>query len=110
MDRGYGIQQFPPGGFRGDFVEHGGHHGGPHALAWVIFALLLTLLLVALVSLALDMYHRSQRVPSERALAALDDRYARGEIPREDYLQARHDLGGPEAPTVEMPPPPEPPA
>ena len=110
MDRGYGIQQFPREGFRGGFVEHAGHHGGGHPLAWVIFALLLVLLLVALVSLALDMYHRSQRVPSGGALAVLDDRYARGEITREAYLQAREDLGGPEAPTVEIPPPPEPPA
>ena len=120
MDR-YGNQPFP---FRGGgFVEHGGHHGGQHTLAWVIFGLLLALLLVAIVSLALDAYYRSQgsrpftkglpagMVPGGRALAVLDVRYARGEISRKDYLRAREDLGTPpeadaEATTEVQPPPP----
>jgi uncharacterized membrane protein len=120
MDR-YGNQPFP---FRGGgFVEHGGHHGGPHTLAWVIFGLLLALLLLAIVSLALDAYYRSQgsrpftkglpagMVPGGRALAVLDVRYARGEISRKDYLRAREDLGTPpeadaEATTEVQPPPP----
>ena len=111
MDRDYGIQPFPRGGFRGGFVEHVGHHGGTHTLAWVIFALVLALLLIAIVSLALDTYYRSQRIVSgDGALAALDLRYARGEVGRDEYVQARRDLGGPEAPTVQIPPPPEPPA
>ena len=105
MDRGYGIQPFP----RGGFVEHVGRHGGgwPDSLSWVIFALLLAILLLAIVSLALDAYYRSQR-PSG-SLAVLDMRYARGEIERDAYVQARADLGAAEAPTVEMPAPPEPP-
>ena len=120
MDR-YGNQPFP---FRGGgFVEHGGHHGGPHTLAWVIFGLLLALLLLAIVSVALDAYYRSQgstpftkrlpagMVPGGRALAVLDVRYARGEISRKDYLRAREDLGTPpeadaEATTEVQPPPP----
>src|SRR6266513_2546934 len=103
MDRGNGIQPFPPGGFRGGFVERVGHDGGTHSLAWVIFALLLVLLLIAIVSLALDAYYRSQgpkpftkwlppgmppgMFPGGRALAVLDVRYARGEIGREEYLR-----------------------
>jgi uncharacterized membrane protein len=116
MDR-YGNQPFP---FRGGgFVEH----GGPHTLAWVIFGLLLALLLLSIVSLALDAYYRSQgprpftmglppgTVPGGRALAVLDVRYARGEISRKDYLQAREDLGTPpeadaEATTEIQPPAP----
>jgi uncharacterized membrane protein len=125
MDRS-GNQSFP---FRGGggFVEHAGHHGGPHALAWVIFALLLALLLLAIVSLAIDAYYRSQGgsrpffkwvpaggpglAPGGRALAVLDMRYARGELSRKDYLRAREDLGTPldvddEATTeVQVPPP-----
>jgi hypothetical protein len=125
MDR-YGNQPFP---FRGGggFVERAGD-GGPSDLAWVIFALLLVLLLLAIVSLALDAYYRSrggQRpffkwlppggspglVPGGRALAVLDMRYARGELSRKDYLRAREDLGTPpdvddEATTeVQVPPP-----
>jgi putative membrane protein len=32
------------------------------------------------------------------ALETLDQRYARGEVSREEYLQARSDLGGPAPP------------
>jgi uncharacterized membrane protein len=127
MDR-YGNQPFP---FRGGggFVERAGHNGGPSDLAWVIFALLLVLLLLTIVSLALDAYHRSQGgprpfskwlspggppefAPGRRALAVLDMRYARGEVSRKDYLQAREDLGTPldvddEMTTEVQVPPPE---
>jgi hypothetical protein len=71
-------------------IEH--HGGGPSAFAWTIFALLLVLLLIALVSLVLDFYYRSNK-PSG-TLSVLDERYARGEITRAAYLQARTDLGG----------------
>jgi hypothetical protein len=127
MDR-YGNQPFP---FRGGggFIERAGHDGGPSDLAWVIFALLLVLLLLAIVSLALDAYFRSQgprpfvkwlgpggppgMFPGGRAVGVLNMRYARGEISRKDYLRAREDLGVPseadveaEATTeVEAPPP-----
>ena len=123
MDR-YGNQPFP---FRGGggFVERAGS-GGPSDLAWVIFGLLLALLLLAIVSLALDAYYRSQGgpppfikwlppggppglAPGGRALAVLDMRYARGEVSRKDYLQAREDLGTPpdmdDEMTIEVPPP-----
>jgi uncharacterized membrane protein len=116
----------PPGGFRGDgpfrgaIVEDGG--GGPSTLAWVIFALLLVLLLLAIASLVIDAYYRrrtsqpvvahasaSSSVPAAtEALAALDARYARGEVPRDEYLQARDDLRGTDATTQVLPPNPEP--
>jgi putative oligomerization/nucleic acid binding protein len=126
MDR-HGDQPFPPFG-SGRLVERVGEGGGPSDLAWVIFSLLLVLLLLAIVSLALDAYFRSQRprpftrwlppgmppgpFPGGRALAVLGVRYARGEISREEYLQARADLSGEpedidEAPTqVVLPEPP----
>src|SRR5262249_58747547 len=112
MDRRFEIQPFP----RGEVVERFGHHGsGPDSLLWVVFALLLVLLLLVIVSLALDAYFRSQPAaarlqPANGSLAVLDHRYARGEIDRDSYLQARSDLGGEEAPTLVAPPPPEPPA
>jgi hypothetical protein len=109
MDR-HGNQPFP---FRGGggFVERAGG-GGPSDLAWVIFGLLLALVLLAIISLALDAYYRSQGgprpffkwlppggppglAPVGPALAVLDMRYARGELTRKDYLQAREDLGTP---------------
>jgi uncharacterized membrane protein len=115
----------PRGGFRGGFVERVGDAGGwPDALAWAIFAVLLTLLAITIVSVALDAYYRSRRGPKPfaRALAAglpggamagghavsiLGVRYARGEISRDEYLRVRDDLGGmpDEAPTEVVPPP-----
>jgi putative membrane protein len=107
---------FPRGG--GMIVERAGDAGGwPDGLSWVMFAILLVLLLVAIVSLALALYDRSHRaVPaahSSGALAELDLRYARGELGRDEYLKRRADLGGtaapaPEATTVVAQPPPEP--
>jgi len=83
-----------------------GHHGdGNHALLWVIFAVLLAVLLVALISLVLDVYHRSNSPVAAvgagaapgGALAILDSRYASGELGRRDYLRARADIIGPGA-------------
>ena len=115
MDERYGIQPFPGGGLRGGFIERVGDYGSswPDGLSWVLFALLLLLVLIAIVSLALDVYHRSQPAaarlqPATGALGVLDLRYARGEIEREAYLEARSDLGGVEAPTLELPAQPEP--
>ncbi len=86
-------------------IQVAGHHAdGNHTLLWVIFAVLLALLLVALISLVLDHYHRSNQpqpvvegAPPGGALAVLDTRYASGELTRKDYLQAREDIGGPAA-------------
>jgi uncharacterized membrane protein len=84
-------------------VEVAGHPGnGDDALLWVVFALVLVLLLVVLVSLVLDYYHRSNEPQSAEnvppsggaALEILDTRYASGELTRRDYLQARKDLLG----------------
>jgi putative membrane protein len=108
---------FPRGG--GLLVQRAGDAGGwPDGLSWLMFAILLVLLLIAIVSLALALYDRShvETAPGgtpSGALTELDLRYARGEIGRDEYLQRRIDLGGsaapaPEATTVVSPPPPEP--
>ena len=112
----------PPDGFRGvgplRVVEHSGG-GGPSTLAWVIFALLLVLLLLAVASLVIDAYYRRRAsqpvvpqvvgpVPApatSEALDALDARYARGEIARDEYLQARDDLRGTIESTTQVIPP-----
>src|SRR5215510_13346239 len=67
---------------------------GPTSFDWMLFALLCALLLVSLISLVLDFYHRSKPAGPSGTLAVLDERYARGEIDRAAYLQARADLGG----------------
>jgi putative membrane protein len=98
-------------------VERAGG-GWPDGLSWVMFAILLVLLLIAVVSLALALYDRSHdKAPapsSSGALTELDLRYARGELGRDEYLQRRADLGGRPAPPLEATtvvspsPPPEP--
>ncbi len=110
--------------FGGPLVQHA-DGSGPDALVWAIFALLLVLLLLAIATLAIDVYHRRRdaRPASEpvgdapppthgnssSALAVLDDRYARGEIARDDYLRTRDDLrGATDAPTQVISPDPEP--
>ena len=107
---------FPRGGGR-VFVERGGDVAGwPDGLSWVMFALLLLLFLIAIISLALALYDRSHRTVASTAggaLAELELRYARGEVNRDEYLQRRADLGGgtpppSEATTVVASPPPEP--
>ena len=88
-------------------MQVAGHHSdGGHTLLWVVFAILLVVLLVALISLVLDAYKRSkapeqlhgmEEAPAGGALAILDTRYASGELTRRDYLQARKDILGPGA-------------
>ncbi len=71
-------------------------------LLWVLFSVaLLVLLVLAMVWLARNLgsnrEQRSSAPPSAAGSAreALDLRYARGEIGREEYLRARQDLEGP---------------
>jgi uncharacterized membrane protein len=100
------------------FFRNGGglgfeHHGGPGSLAWVIFALELLMLaaLVVLVARAFAWRPRPAGPRFGRRPAAADPldvvryRYARGELTRDEYLQATHDLGGePDARAEELPP------
>src|SRR5215510_12899214 len=74
---------------------------GPTSFDWMLFALLCALLLVSLISLVLDFYYRSKPAGPSGTLAVLDERYARGEIDRAAYLQARADLGGAPVPLEE---------
>lgn len=81
------------------FMPDGGHHGGASTLAWVIFALQL-LMLAALALLIVRAYSFRRRVRFSRhgpppVEEILRHRYARGEISREEYLQASSDLGTP---------------
>ena len=70
----------------------GGHWGvGFHSFFWV-----LCLAIVIAVGVALVRYlwrSGSGRESREGAIALLDDRYAKGEIQRDEYLQRKKDLG-----------------
>jgi len=94
------------------------HQQGPTALDWVTFALVLLLVLAAAAVLA-SWFADRRRVRGAPALAApggsadpldvLRIRYARGEIGRDEFVQATSDLAphaadATDAPTVEQPP------
>jgi len=88
------------------------HHGG-HPLAWVLFALLLLVLLLVVANLVATLTRR-HRGPwrggpwgpgpprhgpgggFDEASTILRARYARGEIAREEFLQASQDLATPQ--------------
>ena len=83
------------------FFEFG--HAGPGAIGWAIFALQLVIVLgvvwLVVSLLAGRLGHRSTPAvaAADGPLETLHMRYARGEIDRDAYLQARTDLGEPPA-------------
>ena len=102
------------GGSVPEFLLRGPHHHGPGPLMWAMFAMELVLL-IGVVWLVASSFRRGPRFkfrggpgfgPGIRHFGppapadVLHLRYAHGEISREEYLQARDDLGAP-------PPPPE---
>jgi len=94
------------------YWEHAGHG---HPFLWFLTALLFALLVAAVVVLVVR-WLAERRAPAAPlgptagsaadALAVVRMRYARGEIDREQFLQASADLGGgypvppPDAPTA----------
>ncbi len=62
---------------------------------WLFSTLVLVLVIGVAIALARGLgglgRTRAQRSPG---LDALEERYAKGEIQREEYLQKKHDLGG----------------
>jgi uncharacterized membrane protein len=94
----------PPFYGRQGFLEY--QHGGPGAIGWAVFALQLVLILgLAWLIASLVLGSRTRRqaaatpvpagaAPVDDPLSVLRMRYARGEIGRDEYLQASGDLGG----------------
>ena len=73
-----------------------GHGGGWWPLHGLVPLLLLAVLVVAVVLSIRAFWHvggRDERGGRSSALGALDARYAKGEIERDDYLQRKKDLG-----------------
>jgi uncharacterized membrane protein len=117
------MNQRVPAPMQRQIVEWGGgHRGGGDSLEWVIFALLLVLILLAIAQIALILMRRRRfgrhfgrgmhgppgpgGPPWGRPdpLSIARTRYARGEIGRDEYVQLEHDLGGaPEPPPAYRP-------
>jgi hypothetical protein len=110
-----------PGRFGRGFFGPGPYHdSGPTSIEWALLALLLVSLGL-LVWLTIDSVQRRKRFqgrgqrqgqgwrggPGGQALAVARMRYARGEMSREEFLQASEDLT---ATSPGSPPPPEAPA
>lgn len=80
--------------------------------AWLFFVLVFALLIGLAVFLALRYAGRQAAVPAAAGTAAIDQplavlrmRYARGEVSRDEFLQASEDLEGPAVPVAKPPPP-----
>lgn len=79
------------------WMDYEGYGMGWHGLGWLgmaLFWLILILLVLAAVKYLMD-GRRSSTPDGERkpdALAVLEERYARGEIDREEFLKKRDDL------------------
>lgn len=75
----------------GWMMGYGGWGGGWMMLIWLA---LLVLVIVA----AFQLYKRSSSPPQtgsrSSGLDLLEERYARGEVSRDEYLQKKHDLQG----------------
>jgi uncharacterized membrane protein len=72
------------------------------AIRWLVMFFFLAFLALLALGVALLWRRGSARPDSidagDEALAALRLRYARGEMTREEFLQANEDLGGPDQP------------
>ena len=119
MNGGFGFRGGGPGfmpggpGFRGGGSFYYVHHdGGAHPLAWVIFGLLVVLLIFVTVLVAARFAggprrhwkHLAFAGGAPEPLAVLRMHYARGELGRDEYLQASADLGAESGETAEPPP------
>ena len=85
-------------GYGPDYGMMGGWGGygwmGPFGMIiWLVVLVLIVLLAAWLIRAALHPnLHGTRTEPRSRGLETLEERYARGEINREEYLQKRQDL------------------
>ena len=92
---GYGYGYGPGWGMMGGWGGYGGYGYGIFGMIiWVVILIAVVALVVWLVrSLAgPGMHHLPPRRSS--GLDVLEERYARGEINRDEYLQKKKDMGG----------------
>ena len=88
---GYGYGYGPGWGMMGGY---GYEYGVIHMVVWIVILLVVVALVVWLVrSMSASGAHQ---LPARRSagLDVLEERYARGEINRDEYLQKKKDIGG----------------
>jgi len=76
-------------------------YGMGYGFGWVFTVLIWALIIVAIAAIVKwifwdtrSRHHRAAGSPQRAALQILQERYARGEVEREEYLQKKDDLGG----------------
>ncbi|HKK07056.1 MAG TPA: SHOCT domain-containing protein [Gammaproteobacteria bacterium] len=76
-------------------------YGMGYGFGWIFMVLVWALIIVGIVAMVKWVFwdtgarrHRSADTPRRAGLQILQERYARGEIEREEYLQKKEDLGG----------------
>jgi putative membrane protein len=92
MTMGYGYGYGPGWGMMGGWGGYG--YGVMHMVVWVVVLVAIVALVVWLVrTLAAPAAHQ---LPSRRSagLDVLEERYARGEINRDEYLLKKKDIAG----------------
>jgi len=100
---------FRPFLFRHWILRPGGYFGFGLLMWLVMLALFLGLLILVVMLLRRDRRHGPAAMPPRPpSLGILEERYARGEMSRDDFIERRQVLmgWGPEDSTTPMPPPP----
>ena len=87
---GYGPQTGMMSGWGG----YGYGYGAFHMVFWVVLLIAVIVAIVWLVRTMAPAGTRGSAAPRSAGLSLLDERYARGEINRDEYLQKRGDLLG----------------
>lgn len=85
---GYG----PQSGMMGGWGDYGYGYGAFHMVIWIVILAAIVAGIVWLVRTLAPPAGRGHSAPRSGGLALLEERYARGEINREEYLQKKGDL------------------
>ena len=90
---GYGYGYGPGWGMMGDW---GGYGGGPiHVIVWIVIIVAIVAFCVWMMrSMCMPGMHHHLPPRRSSGLDVLEERYARGEINRDEYLQKKKDIGG----------------
>ena len=75
-----------------------GGYGGWGPIGMILWIVILALVIAAVVWFVRAMTHPGHQLPivgrRSSGLDVLEERYARGEIKRDEYLEKKHDIGG----------------
>lgn len=86
---GYG----PESGVMGSW-GYGGYFGAFHMIIWVIVLIAIVAGIIWLMRTAVPSGMHQSSLGRSSGLDVLEERYARGDINRDEYLQKKRDIGG----------------